>query len=74
MTLRTNTSTSARFVRQASPLSSLDLLADSSKWTRLLARLARRAPWYTRWRSTVALTSGDGVQQGRGTIEFMDFD
>lgn len=63
-----------RFDRRGAPLTSIDLLAGRSGVVRLLAGVAGRSPWYTRWRSAVTIDKDGTSQRGEGTIEFMDFE
>jgi hypothetical protein len=66
--------TTARFDRQGAPTTSIDLLAERSRFVRWLAHVSGRSPWYTRWRSVVTIDKDGTAQRGDGTIEFMSFE
>jgi hypothetical protein len=68
------TGATAHFDRQGAPTTSIDLLAERSGFVRLLARVSRRSPWYTRWRSLVTIDEDGTSQRGDGTLERMDFE
>ncbi|MBL9039879.1 MAG: hypothetical protein JNG84_15280 [Archangium sp.] len=62
-----------RFTRHGAPLTSADLLGGSSAFVRMLARIAGRSPWYSRWASEVTIEGPSGVTRGEGTLEYMEF-
>lgn len=70
----TDAAPTVRFVREASPITSYDLLMATAAPWRWLARLAGRSPWYTRWSSRVSIENQGQALQGTGTLEFMDFE
>jgi len=74
VTLEAEGGASSKFLRHGAPLTSADLLTGSPGFTRFLARLTDRTPWYTRWKSTVVLEDHGQSTRGEGTIEFMDFE
>lgn len=55
-------------------LTSVDILDTVSFPRRMIGRLLGASPWYTRVESPVELTVNKRVEQGRGTLEFMDFE
>lgn len=72
--LEASAGVSVRFTRHGAPLTSLDLLQDRSGLVRLLARIAGRAPSYTRWQSTITVDEEGTSSTGEGTLEYMDFE
>lgn len=65
---------SVRFERTDEVLISYDILGEESGLVRLLARMAGRSPWYSRFVAATLLRVGGEEHQGEGTIEYMDFD
>jgi hypothetical protein len=74
VTLTTSGGTSVHFVRHDAPIASFSLLKDRSAFVRFLAGLSGKSPWYTRWQSTVTLGQAGRSTQGKGTVEFIDFE
>ena len=68
VTLETAAGVSAHLERQGTPITSTDLLAMQPGPVRFFAKVAGRAPWCTRWTSTVTVEVKGAKAEGAGTV------